>query len=29
MTRIDPASLPYRLGAGVMLVNREGKVFVA
>jgi putative (di)nucleoside polyphosphate hydrolase len=25
----DPASLPYRQGAGVMLVNREGKVFVA
>ena len=25
----DPASLPYRPGAGVMLVNREGKVFVA
>lgn len=26
---IDPASLPYRPGAGVMLLNREGKVFVA
>jgi putative (di)nucleoside polyphosphate hydrolase len=25
----DPAPLPYRPGAGVMLVNREGKVFVA
>ncbi|HZF96431.1 MAG TPA: RNA pyrophosphohydrolase [Allosphingosinicella sp.] len=25
----DPSSLPYRPGAGVMLVNREGKVFVA
>jgi putative (di)nucleoside polyphosphate hydrolase len=25
----DPASLPYRPGAGVMLLNREGKVFVA
>jgi putative (di)nucleoside polyphosphate hydrolase len=25
----DPATLPYRPGAGVMLVNREGKVFVA
>ena len=28
MTR-DPSSLPYRPGAGVMLVNSEGKVFVA
>jgi putative (di)nucleoside polyphosphate hydrolase len=26
---IDPASLPYRPGAGIMLLNREGKVFVA
>ncbi|HEX8654316.1 MAG TPA: RNA pyrophosphohydrolase [Allosphingosinicella sp.] len=25
----DPASLPYRPGAGIMLLNREGKVFVA
>ena len=25
----DPSSLPYRPGAGVMLVNRQGKVFVA
>ncbi len=25
----DPSTLPYRPGAGVMLVNREGKVFVA
>jgi putative (di)nucleoside polyphosphate hydrolase len=25
----DPASLPYRPGAGVMLLNAEGKVFVA
>ena len=25
----NPSSLPYRRGAGVMLVNREGKVFVA
>jgi putative (di)nucleoside polyphosphate hydrolase len=25
----DPNTLPYRPGAGVMLVNREGKVFVA
>ena len=25
----DLASLPYRPGAGVMLLNREGKVFVA
>ena len=25
----DPAFLPYRPGAGVMLLNREGKVFVA
>lgn len=25
----DPAILPYRPGAGVMLLNREGKVFVA
>jgi len=24
----DPASLPYRPGAGVMLINNEGKVFV-
>jgi len=26
---IDPATLPYRPAAGVMLLNREGKVFVA
>ena len=26
---LDPSTLPYRPGAGVMLVNREGKVFVA
>ena len=26
---VDPASLPYRPGAGVMLLNRDGKVFVA
>ena len=26
---VDPASLPYRPAAGVMLLNREGKVFVA
>jgi putative (di)nucleoside polyphosphate hydrolase len=25
---VDPASLPYRPCAGVMLLNREGKVFV-
>jgi putative (di)nucleoside polyphosphate hydrolase len=25
----DPSTLPYRPGAGVMLLNREGKVFVA
>jgi 8-oxo-dGTP pyrophosphatase MutT (NUDIX family) len=25
----DPNALPYRPGAGVMLVNRDGKVFVA
>lgn len=25
----DPASLPYRPAAGVMLINRDGKVFVA
>jgi putative (di)nucleoside polyphosphate hydrolase len=25
----DPASLPYRPAAGIMLVNRAGKVFVA
>ena len=25
----NPAALPYRPGAGVMLLNREGKVFVA
>jgi putative (di)nucleoside polyphosphate hydrolase len=25
----DPSRLPYRPGAGVMLLNREGKVFVA
>jgi putative (di)nucleoside polyphosphate hydrolase len=25
----DPAALPYRPAAGVMLLNREGKVFVA
>jgi putative (di)nucleoside polyphosphate hydrolase len=25
----DPTFLPYRPGAGVMLLNREGKVFVA
>ena len=24
----DPATLPYRPCAGVMLLNREGKVFV-
>lgn len=28
MKTIDPASLPYRSCAGVMLVNRTGKVFV-
>jgi len=26
---VDPATLPYRPGAGVMLVNREGRIFVA
>ncbi len=26
---IDKTALPYRPGAGVMLLNREGKVFVA
>ena len=26
---IDSAALPYRPGAGVMLLNRDGKVFVA
>ena len=25
----DPSTLPYRPGAGIMLLNREGKVFVA
>ena len=25
----DPSALPYRPGAGIMLLNREGKVFVA
>jgi putative (di)nucleoside polyphosphate hydrolase len=25
----DPTALPYRPGAGIMLINREGKVFVA
>jgi len=25
----NPASLPYRPGAGIMLLNREGKIFVA
>jgi putative (di)nucleoside polyphosphate hydrolase len=25
----DPGSLPYRPAAGIMLLNREGKVFVA
>src|SRR3954469_8547696 len=25
----DPAALPYRPAAGVMLLNRDGKVFVA
>jgi 8-oxo-dGTP pyrophosphatase MutT (NUDIX family) len=25
----DASTLPYRPGAGVMLVNREGKIFVA
>jgi len=25
----DPTTLPYRPGAGVMLLNRDGKVFVA
>jgi putative (di)nucleoside polyphosphate hydrolase len=29
MTTVDPSTLPYRPGAGVMLVNRQGKVFVA
>ena len=29
MTEAIPSTLPYRPGAGVMLVNREGKVFVA
>jgi putative (di)nucleoside polyphosphate hydrolase len=29
MDRIDKHALPYRPGAGVMLLNREGKVFVA
>lgn len=29
MENIDKHSLPYRPGAGVMLLNREGKVFVA
>lgn len=28
MTDINPADLPYRPCAGVMLVNREGRVFV-
>jgi len=28
MTKIDPSTLPYRPCAGVMLVNRDGKVFV-
>ena len=26
---IDPSTLPYRPGAGVMLANRQGKIFVA
>ena len=29
MTETDKADLPYRPAAGVMLLNREGKVFVA
>jgi putative (di)nucleoside polyphosphate hydrolase len=29
VSKVDPSTLPYRPGAGVMLVNREGKVFVA
>lgn len=29
MTDIQPTSLPYRPAAGVMLINRQGKVFVA
>jgi putative (di)nucleoside polyphosphate hydrolase len=29
MTTVDPSTLPYRPGAGIMLVNRQGKVFVA
>jgi putative (di)nucleoside polyphosphate hydrolase len=29
VSNVDPSTLPYRPGAGVMLVNREGKVFVA
>jgi 8-oxo-dGTP pyrophosphatase MutT (NUDIX family) len=28
MQTIDPKSLPYRPCAGVMLLNRDGKVFV-
>ena len=26
---IDPSQLPYRLGSGAMLVNRQGQIFVA
>jgi putative (di)nucleoside polyphosphate hydrolase len=29
MSGTDPNALPYRPAAGVMLINREGKVFVA
>ena len=29
MSKADKNALPYRPGAGVMLLNREGKVFVA
>ncbi|MBU0557051.1 MAG: RNA pyrophosphohydrolase [Alphaproteobacteria bacterium] len=28
MTKIDPASLPYRPCVGIMLANRQGEVFV-
>jgi putative (di)nucleoside polyphosphate hydrolase len=29
MSKVDIKALPYRPAAGVMLINREGKVFVA
>ncbi len=28
MSDVDPAALPYRSGVGVMLLNRDGLVWV-